>query len=136
MKRDLLVARESPKIIQPIMYNLAIRLKDTKQKISGDLAKCLEDFKGTYDQIFDNCKLTDEECLRFIHNLLCKDAQRFYLDSVRAVAKFYDEAVLILGKEYNSDVRQTRVKNYLNGLRLNQFISYEVDTAAALVTVY
>lgn len=38
-------------------------------------------------------------------------------------------------KEYNSVVRQTRIKNHLSGLRIERFVKDDVNTAAALVVV-
>lgn len=119
-----------------IAHNVAMRLKDSDQKFSGDLAECWEDFKDEYDQIAEDYDLDDDQRFRYLHNLLRKDAHRFYLDSVRPNASTYEEAVTLLEKEYNSVVRQTRVKNHLNGLRLTQFINNDTDTAGALAKVY
>lgn len=38
--------------------------------------------------------------------------------------------------EFNSIVRQTRLKNYLNNLKVTKFENNIVDTAAALTKVY
>lgn len=117
-------------------HNVAMRLKDSDQKFSGDLAECWEDFKDEYEQICEDYNLTEEQRFKYLHNLLRKDAHRFFLDSVKPVAKSYSGAVELLEKEYNSVVRQTRVKNHLNGLRLSQFINDETDVASALAKVY
>lgn len=42
----------------------------------------------------------------------------------------------MVDKEYNSIVRQTRVKNYLNGLRVSNLMDVRTDPAAALSKVY
>lgn len=42
----------------------------------------------------------------------------------------------MLEEEYNSQVRQTRVKNYLNSLRITEFIAQGTETSAALSKNY
>ena len=56
-------------------------------------------------------------------NLLQGDAKRFYLDKVDGYATSFQQAVAMLEDEYNSTVRETRVKNYLNSLRVSSYIS-------------
>lgn len=73
--------------------------------------------------------------MRNLHNLSHQDAKRFYLDSVKPTAQSNDEAVTLPEKDFNSAVRQTRVKKYLGGLRLTQYLNDSTDTAAALAKV-
>lgn len=43
---------------------------------------------------------------------------------------------MLLEQDYNSVVRQTRVKNHLNGLWIEHFVKYNVEIPAALAKVY
>lgn len=117
-------------------HNVAMRLKDYEQKFSGDLGQCWQDFVDNYEQISEDYNLNEEQKLQYLHNLMSKDAHRFYLEKVKPNAKTYVDAVIMIDKEYNSVVRQTRVKNHLSSLRLATYITSEVDTAAALAIVY
>lgn len=127
---------DSQDTMKKTAHNVAMRLKDADQKFSGDLSECWEDYKDEYEQISEDYNLSDEQKLKYLHNLLRKDAHRFYLESVKPNSETYDNAVELLEKEYNSIVRQTRVKNHLNSLRLTQFITADTDTASALAKVY
>lgn len=104
-------------------HNIAMRLRDAEQKFSGDLSECWEDYQDEYEQISEDYNLSNEQKFKYLHNFLRKDAHRFYLDSVKPNSKPYADAVTLLEKEYNSIVRQTRVKNHLNSLRLSQFLN-------------
>lgn len=71
-----------------------------------------------------------------MHKLLRIDAHRYFLESVKTNVETYREAANLLKKEYNSVVRQTRVKSHLSGLRVERFVENDVDTATALAVVY
>lgn len=117
-------------------HNVARRLNDNENKFSGDLAQCWQDFADNYSQIASDYNLTDEHKLKYFHNLLTKDAHRFYVDTVKSAANTYSEAFKLLEGKFNSVVRQTRVKNHLSNLRVRSYESEDTDTAAALYTVY
>ena len=74
--------------------------------------------------------------LQYLHNVLYGDANRYYLDKVDGYASSFQQAVSILEKEYNSPVRQTRVKNYLNSLRVSSYITQGVESSAALSKIH
>lgn len=65
-----------------------------------------------------------------------RDAKRFYLGVVYGYATSLQQAANIVESEYNSIVRQTRVKNYLNTLRMTQFASEGLEPTAAIEKVY
>lgn len=67
-----------------------------------------------------------------MHILPRMDAHQFFLKSVKLVASAYFEAAVLLGKDYNSVVRQNRFTNHLNSLRVEKQIRDNVDIAAAL----
>lgn len=71
-------------------HNIAMRLKDNKNKFSGDLLQFWQDFKDDYDQISGDYNLNLDQYFCYLHCLLCKDTHRFYLDFVKPTAKTYD----------------------------------------------
>lgn len=117
-------------------HNIYMRLKESKSKLSGELGECWRDFVDEYDQVVSDYKITDKQQLRFMHNLLRKDTHRFFLDQVKPHAQTYREAVDLIDTEYNSIVRQTRVKNHLSTLRVKDYETEDTETAAALAKVY
>lgn len=71
-----------------------------------------------------------------MHNLLSGDAKRFYLDRVDGYATSYQQAIDLIENEYNSPVRQARVKNYVKTLRISTFTREDLDEGAALWKIY
>lgn len=55
---------------------------------------------------------------------------------MKAYATKFEQPVKKIDEEYNSVVRQTSVKNYLNSLRVYAYIGDEVDDEMALKKVY
>lgn len=119
-----------------VAHNVAMRLKDNEKKFSGDIGDCWMEFVDEYDQISLDYNLTQPQKLQYMHNILHKDAHRFYVDRVKAYATTFDQAVRMIDSEYNSPVRQNRVKNVLTSLRVTNFMNENVDTAMALAKVY
>lgn len=98
-----------------IAHNFAMRLKDSDAKFHGDLEQFWHEYVDGYNQLFLNYNLSDKQKMQYLHNLLSKDALRFYLDRVQPFTVTYQQAIDAIDREYNSAVRQTRIKNYLNG---------------------
>ena len=94
------------------------------------------EFVDEYFQISRGYNLGPFQKLQYLQNVLHGDAKRFYLDKVDGYATAFQQAVAMLEYEYNSPVRQTRVKNYLNSLRLSSYISQGVEASAALSKIY
>lgn len=79
--------------------------------------------------------VNDDQKIRFKINTSRKNANRLFLESVNPNVESYHEAANLLKNEYNSAVRQTRIKFHLSGLWIERFVKDEVDTAAALAVV-
>lgn len=63
-----------------------MRVKENSHKSSGDLAQCWEDFKDKNDQLIEEYGLSDNQSLRYLLNLLCKDDHLFNPNMVKPVA--------------------------------------------------
>lgn len=113
-----------------------MRLKDADKKFSGDLEECWMEFVDDYLQILKDFGLTNEQRKQFMHNLLSKDAKRYYLERVDPYAQTFQQAVGMINQEYNSIVRQTRVNNFLNSLRLSDFLAKGIEMSDALAKIY
>lgn len=72
----------------------------------------------------------------YLHNLLCEDALRFYLDAARPVALNITQAVGLVDGEYNSPVRDARVRNQLRSLRVSSLVSEGMCISPALGAAY
>lgn len=117
-------------------HNVAMRLKDNEKKFSGDLGECWHEYVDEYNQISKDYNLTPAQKLQYFHNVLSKDAHRFYLDRVQSYATSFHQAVEMIDREYNSPVRQARVKNYLNSLRVSDYVAKGTEISMALTKVY
>ncbi len=62
--------------------------------------------------------------------------KRFHLDRREKYVNTFHQAVGMIDTEYNSPVRQNRLKKYLNGLRLSKFTNQDLDEYTALEKVY
>lgn len=119
-----------------VAHNVAMRLKDSEKKFSGDIGECWHEFVDDYNQVSRDYKLSATQKLQYLHNILRNDASRFFLDRVQPYANTYVQAVDMIDKEYNSPVRQTRVKNYLSSLRVSTFVEEGTEISQALAKIY
>lgn len=119
-----------------LAHNVAMRLKHNENKFSGDLGECWMEFVDEYLQISRDYSLTPIQKLQYMHNLLRGDAKRYFLDRVDGYATGFQQAVSMIEEEYNSQVRQTRVKNYLSSIRSSTFVGQVTETSEALAKVY
>ncbi|GAB0493527.1 hypothetical protein MMPV_004811 [Pyropia vietnamensis] len=117
-------------------HNVAMRFRDQAAKFSGNLGESWSEYVAEYQQVARDYEMTASQKLQYLHNLLRGDAKRFYLDRVHGTAATFAQAVDMVSAEYNSIVRQDRVKNYLSGLRLSSFVKDGTDVTAALEKTY
>ena len=94
------------------------------------------EYVDEYAQIARDYNINHIRRLQYLHKILRGDAKRFYLDRIDGYATTYQQAIDMINNEYNSPVRQTRVKNYLNSLRLRTFESKGIETSIALSQLY
>ncbi len=117
-------------------HNIAMRFRDASTKFSGNLGEAWMEYVAEYQQVARDYDLNQEQRFQYMHNILSGDAKRFYLDKVQSYATSFNQAVDMVSAEYNSIVRQNRVKNYLVGYRMSTLISDGVTEAAALEQTY
>lgn len=117
-------------------HNVAMRLKDSDAKFHGDLEQCWHEYVDSYNQLSQDYNLSDKQKRQYLHNLLLRDALRFYLDQVQPFTVTYQQAIDAIHREFNSAVRQARVKNHLNSLRVSAFVSTGIEISIALSNVY
>ncbi|CDF36767.1 unnamed protein product [Chondrus crispus] len=121
---------------EKVAHNVAMRMKEKEKKFSGDLGESWMEYVDDYLQISRDYNLSPPQRLQFLHNLLRGDAKRYYLDKIDGYATSFQQAIQMLEEEYNSPVRQTRVKNYLNSLRVTVFAAEGKEMSAALALTY
>lgn len=108
-----------------------MRFRDAASKFSGGLGDNWSEYVAEYQQVARDNGLSSAQKLNFLHNLLRGDAKRFYLDRVEHVGTSA-QAIEQVSLEYNSVVRQNRVKAYLNGLRMASFAAKGHEETASL----
>lgn len=117
-------------------HNVAMRLKDRENKFSGSLEESWMEYVDEYMQICRDYNLSQSQKLQYLHNVLHGDAKRYYLDTVDNYATTFQQAIDMIKVEYNSPVRQARVKNYLNSLRITNFLNEGKNIDVSLAKVY
>lgn len=90
------------------------------------------EFVDEYMQLCRDYTLSPTQKLQYMHYLLSEVSKRFYFDCVDGYATFYQQSIEFIEKEYNGPVRQARLKNYLNNLRISTFTAEGLDESAAL----
>lgn len=93
-------------------------------------------FLPIWQHLFHNYELAAAQKLQYMHNTLGGDAKRFFLDRVHGTAATFAQAIDMVSTEYNSSIRQDRVKNYISGLRLSSLVKDETDNSGALEETY
>lgn len=83
-----------------------------------------------------NYRLSDEQKLHYFHNTLSKDAFLFLTLVVASIVSTFQRAVNFISAEYNSPVRQARIKNYLASLRIADFVGKRKEVFEALTLNY
>lgn len=126
----------TPSSSDRVAHNVAMRLKDTNSKFSGELGQSWMEYVDEYTQICRDYSLSPAQKLQYLHNLLHGDAKRFYLDKIDGYATGFQQAVAMVNEEYNSHVRQTRIKDYLNAIRVRSFMNKGVSESDSLSKVY
>lgn len=120
--------------IEKVAHNIAKRIKDFRQKFSGYLGQCWQKFVDEYKQIARNFGLNEHQKLSYLHNLLSKDAHRYYLGKVKLHVTLYSDTVETIEKGFL--VQQTKFKNHLSNSRNSSYITSEADSAYALTLLY
>lgn len=125
----------APLSMERVPHNVAMRLRDKDKKFSGELGESWMEFVDEYLQVCRDYSLSPSRKLQYLHNLLSGDAKRFYLDKVDGIATTFQHAVQLINDEYNSHVRQTRIKDYLNTLRVSTFVEKGLTASDSLSKV-
>lgn len=90
-----------------VACTVAMRLKDMENKFNmfdRNSEECWSEFVDLYQQIFNDYNLSTEQELQHLHNILSKNAFRFYLDSVQPYATTCQKPVSMMDREYESSV--------------------------------
>lgn len=74
--------------------------------------------------------------MKYMHNIVTKDANRFYIDRVKAYKTIFEQAVRMIYEEYNSSIRQARVNKFLNSLHVDDYLGDKIDEALDFAKVY
>lgn len=69
-------------------HNVVMRFRDAGSKFSGGLGENWREHVSEYQHVARDYELSSAQKLDFLHNLLCGDAKRFYLDRVAHVGTF------------------------------------------------
>ncbi len=80
-------------------------------KLIGDIGESWNEYVAEYLHIARDSNLSNQQKLQNLHNIVGGDAKRFYLYVDLPNVSTFNHAVELIVHEYNSIVRQNRVKN-------------------------
>lgn len=138
---------QSPKYnshIQPEQFNrnesnshkthndIALRYRESNKQYSGADEEDLEEFISKYNIHARDCKLNDQEKLQYFHNMFRNDAWRVYNNSILPRVDTFESACTLTRKHFNPENTQTRIKDELSTLRLEDFSKKEGSTRGGL----
>jgi len=106
-----------------LAHNVAMRFKDKAAKFSCGLGEAWMGVCGRLPAGEPGLQFDRVAEAPFLHNLLYGDAKHFYLENVQAFATSFNQAVELVSTDYNSVVRQSRVKNYLSTFRMSTLVA-------------
>lgn len=104
-----------------IAHNIASRFK-REERYSGKIGEDIKEVIDNYCDAADDYNLSDEQKLRYFHNIFDGEAKRFYRTSVAATTFTFNTSVQRMLQEFNSITRQNRVRKLLQNLRLSQIL--------------
>ena len=110
-------APSSTAIASKVARNLAMRFRS--DKFTGDIGESWNEYVREYQQVARDYGLGNQEKLQYLHSIIEGTAKRFYLNTALPHVNSYAHAVDLIGKEYNSLNRQTRIKNVLSVVSSN-----------------
>lgn len=82
-----------------LAHDIAMSFKANTAKFSGDIGESWIKFVATYYQVSRDYDPTPRHRLQFRHNLLRRDAKRFYLDAVNNFENIFQQAVSMIEAE-------------------------------------
>lgn len=80
-------------------HDVPVRFRDNSHKFSGGIGESWIEYVADYLQVARDYNLTPTQKFIFLHNLLCGDAKRFYMDSVEIYAINFGQAVELVKDE-------------------------------------
>lgn len=109
-----------------------MRLDTAEQTFTDDLRECSTKLVDKYQHIACDYRLCAAQKLQYLHNIVVKDAQRFYFDNFQCYATKFQQTVDKINQKLSSPFRQTRFKTYLNRLQVADSALFGQEIFAAL----
>jgi len=117
-------------------HQVGNRFKDQSAKLSGKTEQLWDDYTTHYDLVTRDFGVLAKHKLQFPHNLLSREALRFYLDDVMRTVVTYEAACAKIRERFLSPVHQGRAKNFLQLLLMSDFVAKGLSEADALEETY
>lgn len=111
-----------------LAHRVSLSFEEDPFKFSGEIKGFLDE----YDFVGHEFGLSEEQKLRYLHNLLSGDAKRFNLSEMEPLASFFVDGVTRIRAEYHSAVHQRQAQRTLGSLRLANYIAKGMPEQEAL----
>lgn len=117
-------------------HSILMKLNYPEAWSSSDTVKCCNECLGTYNEVVLDRRLSEDQNLQILHNLLSKDVLRFYVVVVLPNVSSFQQAVKIFGTEYSLPVQQAKARNFLACSKINLYDSEGKEVSEALSLIY
>ena len=104
-----------------IAHNISSRFKK-EDRYTGKSEKIFMNAVNNCRDCAQDFHLSDEQMLRFFHNVFDGEAKRYYRSHVIQHAQDFNSATLLMVNEFNSLTRQSRARKRLQNLELPQIM--------------
>jgi hypothetical protein len=89
------------------------------------MSECLSEKLSHYITAADDYELTNEQRLRFLHNIFTGETLRFYDVNIKGKYSTFSTVVAAMESEFNSPTRQNRAENYLKMICISKIQAAE-----------
>ena len=119
-----------------VAHNMSQRFKHSDDKFSAQTGQKIEEFFTNYEIAANDYKLTEEQKLKFLHNLFGGQARRYYTDQA-SLERTYIGAKCVMLDEFNSRTKQESTRLYLQSLTLKKVMEkHSIDEPKALERIW
>lgn len=117
---------------QRLHHDLAQRFKDKEGKYAGTDDEDLIEHLSNYETVTEDYGATDEQKLKYIHNILKGEALRYFNSEVKQRASSFEETKQLLLSHFNSPDVQARIKCELQTINFQSYVEKEGSKSKAL----
>ena len=112
--------------------DMAKRFGHDSLKFCGNPDESLDTFLDSFDRASKEMELSPEQKVNLVHHVFRGQALDFYRNEIEMKNVSWEEAVVVLSNEYNSEVRMETMNQKLKSLRISDYEKNGISEEEAL----